>query len=207
MSAATSTLGIVAVGIGGGLVYAAVTGQSPLDELRKALTSGELDGRPESAAIAVAATPAAVFVDGVSSPSAGSIGTAANLVPIGQGSHRLDAAAAAAFAQAQRLYGRSIPITDSYRSPEVQAAGAASDPSRFATANTSAHVEGRAIDINLPALGLSVGADPSTWTKNAAYKKLYAALSLAGWCNYQINNGTANGRTPEPWHYSWGTCK
>ena len=54
MSAATSTLGIVAVGIGGGLVYAAVTGQSPLDELRKALTSGELDGRPESAAIAVA---------------------------------------------------------------------------------------------------------------------------------------------------------
>lgn len=207
MSAATSTVGLLAIGTGVGLVYAAVTGQSPIDELRKALTLGTLDGRPDDASIRV--DP--VDVDGSfqSVETARQLGNVAGgLVPIGQGSHKLTGPAAAAFKRAEQMYGRSITVTDSYRSPTVQAKGRASDPDRFGTAESSGHVRGTAVDVNLPALGLSPkGSNPSGWLNDPAYRKLYDAMTRAGFCNYQIRNGTTKGRTPEPWHFNYGDCR
>lgn len=206
MGAAQTTAGVIALGVGAGLVYAAITGQSPIEELRKALTTGALDGAPADSSIRV--DPAFdTSAGGIPSP-VDPASISATLVPIGQGGHRLAAPAAAAFKQAERLYGRTITVTDSYRSAAVQAAGRRSDPSRFATAENSAHVQGLAVDVNLSALGLNpMGSNPSSWLANAGYLKLYRAMQLAGWCNYQVTNNTTNGRTPEPWHFSFGGCR
>lgn len=203
MGAAQTTAGVIALGVGGGLIYAAITGQSPIEELRKALTSGRLDGAPADRSIRT---------DPIFDTSAGGIPSpvsdvSASLVPIGQGGHRLAGDAAAAFRLAERNYGRTITVTDSYRSAAVQAAGRRSDPSRFATAENSAHVQGKAVDVNLSALGLSPkGSNPAGWLTDPGYLRLYRAMQLAGWCNYQIRNNTTNGRTPEPWHFSYGGC-
>lgn len=214
MSAATNTAGLLILGTGVGLIYAAVTGQSPMEELRKALTSGSLDGAPSDRSIR--STP--VDTDGsfaanearrqgAQAPSVDLPLSPLNLVPIGQGNHRLIAPAAAAFKQAERTYGRTITVTDSVRSASSQASSYAANPSRFGSAGTSYHVKGAAVDVNLPALGLSPkGSDPAGWLADPGYRRLFNAMTAAGWCNYQIRSGTTRGRTPEPWHYSWGGC-
>lgn len=130
-----------------------------------------------------------------------------NLVKIGQGNHRLAEPAAVSFARVQERYGRQIIITDSYRSVATQRRGYASDPSRFGRPGNSAHGEGRAVDVNLKALGLNLAGEPGDWMKDAEYRALVEAFVAEGWCNYQIRNGTASGRTREPWHFSYQVCK
>ncbi len=202
MSPATTTLGVIAAAVGAGLIYSAITGQAPLDELRKVLESGKLDGAAGRRPLAVAdlgkSGQLGGKLDGGTSTSTGADGPAdpTNLVPIGQGSHRLTAPAAAAFKAAEQRLGRPIKVTDSYRSFAQQQAAHRSDPQRFADPAKSAHPEGVAVDVNLGAMGCTTGrrGDP-------AYDRLYAALTGAGWCTY------TGGTSGDTWHFSFGVCK
>lgn len=222
-------IGVALIGAGVGLTYAAVTGQSPIGELRAALTTGTLNGRPAERkgfgstiieqtralfdrATAGAGSGSTSSSSGTGSGSANAGGAdwpadPANLVSIGQGSHRLAAPAAVAFAAWQKIYGRTIPVSDSYRSYAVQEAAHNRDPNRFASPDGSAHVEGRAVDVDLGRLGLNPGGTPAEWLKSPGYAALYNAAKAAGWCNYQVNRGSTNGRTAEPWHFAFGVCK
>jgi len=223
---------VLLVAAGAGLVYAAVTNQNPVTELRTALSTGKVDGRPEATAggfgifarlqarIAAAITDAATAGPSGSSSAPATAAPAVvagadvwpddptNLVAIGQGGHRLAAPAAAKFAEWETVYGRRIPVTDSYRSSAQQrSAGGASGNNRYASPSASAHVEGRAVDVNLGALGITVGPNPASWMQDARYASLARAAAAAGWCNYQLQRGSTNGKVPEPWHFSYEVCK
>lgn len=130
-----------------------------------------------------------------------------NLVKIGQGGLRLAAPAAASFAQVIAAFGRSIPVTDAYRSVASQVANYAKDPTRFGKPGDSAHGEGRAVDVNLQAIGAYPAGNPSQWANNPTWKALNDAFMAQGWCNYQFHNGSTKGRTSEPWHFSYQVCK
>ncbi len=206
MSAVRTSASILALGVGGGLIYAAFTGQSPLNELRKALETGKLDGPPEGGRSIATVAPTPIGEPGATynigtvpkpDPAAGSTATGPlNLVPIGQGSHRLAAPAAAAFAAWERAYGAKIIVTDSYRSQQQQAAGNAADPGRFASASGSAHPMGLAVDVNLP---ITTGGQSRKG--QARYDRLAAAGASTGWRSY---TGGVSGDT---WHFSYGVVK
>lgn len=198
-----------ALGVGGvALVIAAFRNVSPLQELRYALSGSnppdKIDKGAGSPALAgTAGTPDAT--SNLTSPaSSGGAGSGAviesandpRLVSIGQGGHKLTAAAAASFKQVEGVFGRQITVTDSWRDPSVQRAQHAKDPNRFASAESSAHPRGTAVDVNLQALG----AIP----ENATWKKLYAAFTAAGWCNPR---GPYKGDHKEAWHFSYGECR
>lgn len=215
MSGALTPVGVVVAGAGVVLIYSAVTGQSPLSELRKAITSGTLDGPDVGSVPLVDPTAAPVgFTGGTGSPDEPAIPNPStsgpanaskhptNLVPIGQGSHRLIAPAADAFKRAERMLGKPIRVSDSYRDYESQAASYRRDPKRFANPDKSAHVEGRAVDVDLGALGIRRGT-----MDEAAYKELVRVMYATGWCNWQIAAGNTGGKIAEPWHFSWGVCK
>lgn len=211
MAGISTPIGILAVGGGFVLVWSAVTGDGPLAELRKALTSGQVDGgKPTPIRAAASGAGLTSTGSGVDTSTLGGILAASTSsrerVPIGQGSHKLAPGAVTAFRQAEQNYGRTIPITDSSRSFEHQRAQRAKDPSRFGPPEGNAHVEGRAVDVNLQALGVYPQGEPTEWMSNAGYAKLANAMMAAGWCNYQLKNGTANGRDREPWHFSIGRC-
>lgn len=220
--ALSTPLGVLALGGGVALIWSAVTGDGPLAELRKALSSGKVDGGKPTPieveplpgnveGIGAIGTPLSGGTSGTG--GVGAIGTPISQGPpttqrvrIGQGGHTLNPAAANAFRQAEQNYGRTIPITDSSRDYDTQAANRARDPDRFGPPDGNAHVEGRAVDVNLPALGLNPRGEPSEWLRDPGYRKLVEAMGAAGWCNYQVKNGTANGRTREPWHFALGRC-
>ena len=212
MSAAVTTpIGVLALGGGAVMLWAAFTGQNPLAELRDALSTGRVEpgGGPRPIEVddltrAVYTVPGSDGSPTTTGPPSGA--SSAQRVPIGQGSHTLNPAAARAFRQAEQNYGRSIPITDSSRDYATQAANRQRNPSRFGPADGNAHVEGRAVDVNLPALGLNPQGEPDQWARDPGYRKLLDAMTSAGWCNYQVKNGTANGRTREPWHFAVGRC-
>lgn len=107
------------------------------------------------------------------------------LVPIGQGSHQLTTDAAAAFTAWQQAYGAVIPITDSYRSWDLQAQRHAEEPGRFVSPEHSAHVSGEAVDVNM------FEVDEA---------RLIAAATATGWCQAALNND-------EPWHFSFNGCR
>ena len=131
-----------------------------------------------------------------------------NLVSIGQGSHKLAAPAAASFSRVEQAFGRQITITGGYRSVAIQRANYEKDPSRFAAPGDSAHGEGRAVDVNLGAVGVgNQASDPKLWDRDATWKRLNTAFMAEGWCNFQYKNGTTKGRTSEPWHWSYQVCK
>lgn len=130
-----------------------------------------------------------------------------NLVKFGQGNHRLAAPAAAAFSRVERRFGRKITITDSYRSVAQQRASYNGNPNRFGKPGNSAHGEGRAVDVNLGAMGARPGGEPPNWVRDPTWKRLNDAFMAEGWCNYQFHNGSAKGRTREPWHWSYKVCK
>lgn len=211
MASFTTPLGVLALGGGVALLWSAATGDSPLAELRKALASGKVDGGEVSG---IKLAPSGYLGDPMApagpggSASARHGGGAANTerVRIGQGGHKLNPQAATAFRQAEQNYGRSIPITDSSRDYATQAANRKRDPDRFGPPDGNAHVEGRAVDVNLQALGIYPKGEPSDWMNDAGYRRLVRAMTSAGWCNYQLKNGTANGRTREPWHWAYGRC-
>ncbi len=203
------TAAVIVAAAGVGLLYAAVTNQNPLTELRSALSTGSTSG----------ATPIRVAPVGAQSSYAGeaarndpsqtstSTGAPATLQTIGQGSHRLAAPAAQAFARFQQAFGAAIPITDSYRDYATAARNYAADPARFANPANSRHVRGMAIDVNLQALGARpTGGNPSTWNRDPVYARLLAAARSTGWCNYQVHNGSTGSKIAEPWHFSFGDC-
>lgn len=129
-----------------------------------------------------------------------------NLTSIGQGGHRLVGPAAASFKRVEKAFGRQIPITDSYRTAASQAANYDSDPSRFG--KSSAHVEGRAVDVNLASAGVgNQSPDPRKWDEDATWKRLNKAFMAEGWYNYQYWGKSTKGKTPEPWHWSYQVVK
>lgn len=217
MAGPVTPVGIVAVGAGVVLVYSGVTGQSPLGELRKALASGRLDGtegnRPISSAVSLDFTSSAGNGDpgtgieaGPPAPGTPTGSPSPTRVRFGKGNHTLSPAASSAFRAAEQALGLAIPISGASRSYAEQAANYASNPNRYGPPDGNAHVEGRAVDIDLAALGAYPQGEPPQWMSNAAYARLARAMMSAGWCNYQLKNGTANGRTREPWHWSIGRC-
>ena len=127
------------------------------------------------------------------------------LVSIGQGSHRLAPAAAAAFSTWQGIFGAPITLTDSYRSTQQQAdsyarAVANGQPDRFAQPGRSWHERGTAVDVNLQAIGASPTGNAA---QRATFQRLYSASVAAGWCNPR---GPGRGDGAEPWHFSFGGC-
>lgn len=199
------TLGLVAAAAGVALVYAAVTNQNPIAELRAALTTGDTSGSEritrQLGGVSVTATPGAVT--DTRTPD----GRPLTLVPIGQGNHRLQAPAVVKFGHWQRDFGQLIPVSDSYRSADQQAGAYASDPSRFGSPETSKHVLGLAVDVDLAAIGANPrGTVPQQWLMDPVYMRLWQTAMVNGWCNYQVRNNSTGGRTAEPWHFSFATC-
>ena len=71
------------------------------------------------------------------------------LVPIPwQPNATLDIEALASLAKVQAMYGKPLFVTSGYRSYASQATAHASDPSRFAPADSSLHTVGLAVDFN-----------------------------------------------------------
>lgn len=112
-------------------------------------------------------------------------GPETELVEIGQGGHKLRGDAAAGFAAWQAAYGAMIPITDSYRSWDLQARRHAEEPGRFVAPEHSAHVAGNAVDVNM---GLIDEA------------RLLEAARATGWCQSAV-------KKREPWHFSFSECR
>jgi hypothetical protein len=192
------TLGVILAASGVGLVYAALTNQNPVSELRAALRTGDTSGRTPINSGSSAGGTAGQTSTG---------GPASGLVTIRNGL-QLEATAAAAFAAWERAFGAQIPLTGAARSRADQEAGYAADPDRFAAPGTSAHEEGRAVDVNLGTLGITVyGRQPAAWLTNAKYLALVKAAAATGWCNYQIKNNSPGDKDAEPWHFSYGVCK
>jgi hypothetical protein len=108
---------------------------------------------------------------------------------------RCDAAAmleelSAAYAE---RFGRSLPLTDTYRSYSQQVSTRAAKPGLAAVPGTSNHGWGLAIDLDAPA------SNPGS----AQYKWLRANAPLYGW----DNPGWARpgGSKPEPWHFEYSS--
>jgi len=175
---------------GAGLLVSAVLGVHPLSVVRDAFTGSGVRRFGRSTVEPSGGPHPPTFGPDPGGPTPG-------LVPIGQGSHRLAPAAAAAFREAERLYGRPIPVTDSYRSYSAQAAAHARDPARFVAPDRSAHVTGNAVDVNLGQLGEDGDAAGSH------SGRLVAAMLAAGWCQSAWNKRSL----PEPWHFSYGGCR
>ena len=193
---------------GAWLVYASVRGLSPLAELQATLT-GAAKPVPQPLGIG---TPTIDPTQGVLAPGTDSLvssnaaltdvltGGPTDLVPIGQGSHKLAAQTAQAFTAWQSAFGQQIVVTDSYRPYQVQKHGYEMDPGRYASPDLSRHVKGQAVDVNLGALQ----ADPGGNAINQAnWQRLYASAVATGWCNPR---GPYKGDHKEPWHFSNPGC-
>jgi len=101
-----------------------------------------------------------------------------NLVSIGQGGHRLEAAAAASLARAEKAAGTTIRVTDSFRSYDQQADCHRRKPTLCAAPGGSCHEKGRAIDV--------------VDMKN---QRVIDALTAEGWQRFDPGR--------EPWHWSY----
>lgn len=101
-----------------------------------------------------------------------------DLVSIGQGGHRLEAAAAASLARAEKAAGTIIRVTDSFRSYEQQADCHRRKPTLCAAPGGSCHEKGLAIDV--------------VDMKN---QRIIDALTAEGWQRFDPGR--------EPWHWSY----
>lgn len=202
---------------GAALLVAAVMNESPWGIVKEAFTG--VGRQPISERLAAAGRLAAsdpLLADavgdrrstssGLSTPF-GTIGATrtapADLVPIpGHPSFKLRAAPAAAWAQFEQVYGRPIEMTGSYRSYAEQAKQYASNPNRFAPPDSSAHVRGEAVDIDLGRSGVSnpVKGDPT-------YDRMRAAASATGWCFSALERSAGSSKMVEPWHVSFFGCR
>lgn len=197
--------------VGAWLAYSAVTGRNPITELRAALTGSASPGPSRTTFGGVAPsseggtdTPAALPVVQRSFTGGGILPrNSPELVAIGQGGHKLRRDAATAFATAEAIFGAKIPVTDSWRDPQTQAAGHAADPGRFASADKSAHPKGLAVDVNLTAIPGMRAPSRGKDDGNDVWRRLFAAFTAAGWCNPR---GGTRGDGKEPWHWSFGGC-
>ncbi len=188
--AATPAAWLAAFG-GGYLVWSALTDQSPIEQFRNAIAPGSAvppaarAGASPAGASSGGGAPAPTQATG-EDPAATSLlnGATPVLVSIGYNGHRLAAPAAVAYRAASAMFGRSIPITDSYRSAAQQADCHNRKPDLCAKPGPRApHMLGLAIDVD----GTAVNHDDP---------KLIAALTSSGWRQYN--------RTKEIWHWSWG---
>ena len=169
----------IAAGLAGiTLLSTALASPETVTDLGKSFVTPRTTGRTLRKAPSVSAAASGASRDWRTNPP--------NLVPIGQGTHRLEPATAAAFRNAETAYGQTIYVTDSYRSFDQQAAGYRQDPKRFGPPETSAHVRGEAIDVDTRRHNLTDG-------------RLVNALTAAGFC--QANP------TAEPWHFSYNGCR
>jgi hypothetical protein len=166
---------ITALSVGAWLLFAAVRGMPPIDVIRSAL-SGMVS--PATQAAPVPASGSAGTGTGTA-PATGSVPPLENI----GGPHRLAPSAAVAYRRASAMFGRPIPITDSYRTPEQQADCARRKPELCAPAGRSLHERGLAIDVHT---GIVNPNDP----------RLVQALTATGWNRYAP--------TREPWHWSYG---
>lgn len=193
--------------VGAWLIYTSVRGLSPLAEVRAALTGEPSPGRTAGSRPATATLTGANVAGAQGAPAtvpAATAGTVPTLVTIGQGGHRLAPDAAAALNRWAAAFGAPILITDSYRDYATQAEGHAKDPGRFADPSKSAHPKGRAVDVNLGAVGAQApGRGLSDNTGNATWRRLYSSAVATGWCNPR---GATRGDGKEPWHFSFGGC-
>lgn len=153
--------------------------------VRRQTNRGSLRATPSPVPAVTPAATAASVTTGTGSRPRNDPNNPPALVNIGQPGHRLAPDAAAAFRLAEQRFGRTIWVTDSYRSYAVQAAGHAADPNRFGSPDTSRHVSGEAIDVHT---GKIRPDDP----------QLVNALTSAGWCHTK--------RPDEPWHWSYNGC-
>jgi hypothetical protein len=191
------------------LGYSAIRNVSPLQELR-----GALSGVPARPAIDTASsTPPAAGTGPATAGVALTPATGDNddnrrtepplvALPYNSG-HRVTAQFAARYVQWVAAFGEPIPVTDSYRSYQSQAASHAADSHRFGSPDTSLHVEGNAVDVNLTKLQASYTGNPAA---KAKYVKLWNTAKAAGLCaaRYDITNpaGLGKGTQDEPWHFA-----
>lgn len=185
---------LVILAIGGAAIYAGVTGQNVLSEVRAALSGVRPPPAPSTdGAAATAPAPAAPGAVAGGAAGGGSHGRCGGppsgidptgLVVIeGHGSMKLRPEAAAAFSRAERALGRPIALTGTYRTRAQQEATinknrASGVPT--AAAGSSYHECGLAIDVHS---GVAKQTD------------LVAALSAQGWRRWNPDG--------EPWHWSY----
>jgi hypothetical protein len=172
-------VGVAVILLGGMGVYYALTGNDPLDALRRAVSGqspipsqtlgGSTDGFTTKG---VTLDPRIIEPRGgpPNLRTATVRGTSVSLVP----------SALRGYIEAVKCYGKAIPLTSSYRSYSEQAALYASKPDIAAPPGSSLHERGLAIDVNTGSLNSSV-AD---------------CLKRAGFFQ-----GSTFG---EPWHFSYG---
>lgn len=214
MSRATTFVGWSAGGVGVILLYSAVTNQSPIDVVRKALT-GNSEGvaraldKPNVNGSGGSFTP----TDSANSGGGGSGGarlqgsgnvrqdalsvggsqSSSDWVSIGsQPKFKLAPPAAASFNQVERDFGRTIKLTGAGRSYAEQVIGFNADPGRFASPGNSLHEFGLAVDVH----------SDMNWNDPA----LVAAFTKNGWFRRgKRGDWNKDGSVePEPWHWSFG---
>jgi len=197
---------LVSVGIW--LIFVALRGLSPLDEIKAALTGNKSPGKKYELSKALADKGALLETDGPAAASftsrAGSQSTGyakpSNLVVVGTGTIgnlpiELAPAAAQGFRAWEAAFGGPIKCTSGWRSYAQQADGFESDPNRFADPDKSWHVKGTAVDVDLAATGASF--------PGAGWDRLYTAAMATGWCNPR---GPYSKRKDEAHHFSFGGC-
>ncbi len=193
-------------GLGVALVYSAITGQPFLDTLRETFTKpASQHTRPDTRPLELAdaesdgagkgiipTMPKGDPPTGANAPPVslgGSVpGSGGNpcralpvptaLVSIGQGGHKLAAAAAASLARAATAAGGPIRVTDSFRSYDQQADCHARKPTICAAPGGSCHEKGLAIDV-----------------VDMRNQRVIDALTAEGWVRFDP--------TREPWHWSY----
>lgn len=189
--------------IGAGLIIAGILNVTPLGVVRRALGPTERRHDPVApihAGGSSSAVPGAVSSGGTAdepgTPGAGADGplvTYRNPVNSKAGQYsgidrKMTAPTRDGLEAWGRAYGQRIVITDGYRTPAEQAGGYADDPGRYAPADKSWHVKGKAVDVHLAAMG----ADNAL-----GLARLHAAGRATGWCFH--------GRSG-PMHASFGGC-
>lgn len=196
---------------GAALLVAAVMNESPWGIVKEAFTGVGRQPISERLAagdplIADAVGDRISTTPGLSTPF-GTIGATrtapSDLVPIpGHPTFKLRAAPAAAWAQFEQVYGRPIEMTSSYRDYATQQQHYADDPNRFAPPDSSAHVRGEAVDIDLARSGVS-----NPVKGDRTYDRLRAAASATGWCFSALDRSPGSSKNVEPWHVSYFGCR
>lgn len=220
MSAARQTLAWIAAFGGGGLLFAAVKGYHPIEEVAAAISGSASGGpdhawwtSPESASSTPGDTGSVGTTPAVDSPATSTSGSGGPVpqsatVPVavpktedGASSIRLVPASAAAFVAWQAAYGAGIPCTSGWRDQAEQARQHAADPQRFGSATGSWHTAGKAVDVD----NVWLSALPA-----AQQSKLRTAAKATGWNQARWGGeatcGSNTSNDTEPWHFSHGGC-
>lgn len=210
MSRATTFVGWSAGGVGIILIYSAVSNQSPIDVVRKALTGDDMgtarmldkpnvgdSGSTSSTSTDTTSGTGARFSGNIRADATAAGGTreSGDWVSIAsQPKFKLAPPAAASFSQVERDYGQTIKLSGAGRSYAEQVAGFHADPGRFATPGNSLHEYGLAVDIN------------SSMSKSWNDPALVAAFTKNGWYRRGKRGDWNKDGTiePEPWHWSYG---